>query len=411
MGLKKSIVLAVFNLLVLLLFTDRDASATPVYARQTGMSCSACHFQRYPLLNAFGREFKAKGYVMTGKQELIEDENLSLTPSLNAAFVSKFRYQKKNGTATTGIAGELNDGQFQIPDEAFLAIGGRVTENIGFQVELNFVEGEPLFSGFKMPFVFQPTKDITLSAIPFTTYSQGPAYGFELLNTGALRFNRAFEHRKETSAQQYMETSLEATGLALVAYHKYGYINYTPYIREQGTNFSSGQYLHYIRGAVTPKVGKWDLAAGFQIWTGDSKLDHDGEPTEKEHGSAWAIDAQAQGKVGKLPLGVYLTYGCADKSEPGKPNIYNSKTGDDKTAWTIATELGVIPYKLSVGAAYRNANTGAGGADTDNAVTLGLNYMLAQNVGLQLNHTMYSGDVTSDETGDALTTLMLYSAF
>ena len=94
----------------LLCSVPQQASATPVYARQTGFSCAACHFEQFPLLNAFGRSFKANGYTDSGlgKQAKIEDDNLSLPSTLNASFVSKLRYQKTNGTATTVDAGPNN---------------------------------------------------------------------------------------------------------------------------------------------------------------------------------------------------------------------------------------------------------------------------------------------------------------
>lgn len=45
----------------------------PGYARQTGLPCSACHYQ-FPQLNAFGRQFKLNGYTMTGLKP-IEDKD------------------------------------------------------------------------------------------------------------------------------------------------------------------------------------------------------------------------------------------------------------------------------------------------------------------------------------------------
>ncbi|HET9085977.1 MAG TPA: hypothetical protein VFN53_00465, partial [Acidobacteriaceae bacterium] len=41
-----------------------DARAVPSFARQTGLSCNACH-SNPPELTAFGRDFKLKGYVLT----------------------------------------------------------------------------------------------------------------------------------------------------------------------------------------------------------------------------------------------------------------------------------------------------------------------------------------------------------
>ena len=405
----------------LLCSVPQQASATPVYARQTGFSCAACHFEQFPLLNAFGRSFKANGYTDygLGKQAKIEDDNLSLPSTLNASFVSKLRYQKTNGTATTVDAGPNNYGNISFPDEAFLVIGGRVSKNIGFEVGLSVVPQDvtdgKILTEFKMP-VMTKVDDFTMSAIPFTTSSQGPAYGFELLNTGAVEFARAFENAEETSAQQYLGTAHEASGVALVVYHKYGYINYTPYVMTQG-NFGIKQPLNYIRGVVTPKIGDWDLGAGVQIWTGESKVKYVDNATstfttKEEHADAWAFDLQGQGKIGNLPLGLYATYGKAGKTiDPLDQNAYNDSTTGDKKVWTISGMLGVIPDRLALGAGYRKANTGQGSADSDDAVTLGLAFMPARNIQFQLNHSFYMGDTHTSDNGKNLTTLVLYSAF
>jgi hypothetical protein len=410
---------------------QKEAAAVPAYARQTGLSCSACHFQRFPLLNPFGRSFKANGYTLVGgKEGTIEGTDLSIPASLNAAFVSKFKYEKTNGSATTGDAGKLNKGQFLAPDEAILYVSGRVAKNIGFQAEINLAanDGGSVLNGFKMPFVFPTTDDLTFSVIPFVTRDQGPAYGFELLNTGAIEFDRAFEHSGETSAQQYIGSALESTGVALVAYSKMGYLSYTPFIPaypNNGNTLSQRQILSYVRGVVTPgNVGNFDLAGGFQIWKGNSKSDPASINDLSYHADAWALDAQAQGKVGKYPLGIYVTYGSAamTSSTLGQTNIFNqpedpANPGDpipmkNRKAWTVAADLGIIPSKLSLGAAYRNANSGFG--ETENALTLAVTYNVAQNVAFQLDHSFYSNDMLDAaglNQGKQHTTLVMYSAF
>ena len=40
------------------------AQAVPAFARQMGVSCNTCHFQHFPMLNNFGRAFKASGFTM-----------------------------------------------------------------------------------------------------------------------------------------------------------------------------------------------------------------------------------------------------------------------------------------------------------------------------------------------------------
>jgi hypothetical protein len=408
MNLKKISLLGASCLAFMAAWSSNDAAAMPIYARQTGQSCSACHFQRFPLLNAYGRTFKVGGYTQKGTQPTIEDTNLSLPSTLNATFLSKFRYQKTNGTAVNS----LTRGEFQIPDEATLYVGGRLAKDIGVQSEIG-LNGTAKLIGMKVPFVLRPSDAVTVNVVPFFTDAQGPSYGFELLNTGALRFMRTFENRTQTSAQQYIGTASAATGLALVAHHKYGYFSYTPYlIHDAATDpgFSSGKYLNYIRCVVTPeKVHNFDIAGGVQIWTGTSTVTV-GTTETSNHVSAWAVDAQAQGKVGEMPLGVYLTYGNSGKSVAGStPNAYNSSLISDKSAFAVATELGVLPSQLSIGLGLR---VGKNGSDkSDNAITLGSNYQLAKNMVFQLNHSIGSGDAVSSAAGGNTTTLMLYSAF
>lgn len=51
------------------LFEVAPANATPGYARQTGVSCQACHTV-FPELTPFGRAFKMNGYVFTNVKQL-----------------------------------------------------------------------------------------------------------------------------------------------------------------------------------------------------------------------------------------------------------------------------------------------------------------------------------------------------
>ena len=45
----------------------------PSFARQTGLACSACHYQ-FLTLTPLGRDFKLNGYTLT-KQQLIEEKD------------------------------------------------------------------------------------------------------------------------------------------------------------------------------------------------------------------------------------------------------------------------------------------------------------------------------------------------
>ncbi|MCK5237570.1 MAG: hypothetical protein KAR06_11400 [Deltaproteobacteria bacterium] len=424
--------LVIFSLTPLLIPINSEAA--PNFARQTGFSCNTCHFQHYPALNAFGREFKANGYTMVGSQGLIEADLLSLPVTLNASLITKIRYQKSNGD--NELADKKNNGELQFPDEGALLIGGRVGEHIGFLLEAQLVDGEASnWASFKLPFVYD-VKDTKLLIVPFTTDAAGPAQGFELLNTGALRFQRVLEHRKDISAQQYLNTARDAQGVSFALYRDIGYVSYTPWSPEHGSSDAS-PYLHYVRAVLTPTIASWDTAIGVQLWSGETEFSEDtttetaclgaGNPiaactaageivssttagTAESAAEAWVVDAQAQGALGGKPVGIYFTYGVATRSEATISNLFNSSTTDDRSAFTALVEVGVIPQKLALSVGFRGASNGNAVDDQENSLTIGAVYQVTQNVSLQLNNTSYDYDI-EQSIGDNLLTLMLFAAF
>ena len=385
-----------------------NASAIPGYSRQTGMACSGCHFQSFPALNDTGRAFKASGYTMIGGQQKIEgSEGLSLPGNLNAGVVTKIRYQKSNGTATgDGDPTSTNDGQLQFPDELLLMVGGRVSENIGVQLELDLAGGTPIAANFKMPFMFE-VGGVSAGVIPFTTAGQGVAYGFELLNTGAVRGARIMEARKSFSAQQYINTGSDAQGVAIVASNSMYFANISKWSPRKFGDATGSPTANYFRLAMTPRVGDWDVGAGVQSWSGRASNASSAVVETK----AYAIDAQAQGEYSAMPVGVYFTHANAS-AIAGGANLFNS-AANARTATTIAGQLGVLPGKATLLMAYRKGDNGKATGNGDNAIMLGGTYQIVQNVQLQLNHEMYSGSAYdgSPANGKQLTTLMLFAAF
>lgn len=386
----------------------QDAAAVPAFARQTGMACTACHFQHYPTINAFGRSFKQGGFTLKGAQSMVEGEALSIPVALNASLITKVRYQKTNGDTSSTDFGEL-----QFPDEAALLIGGRAGEHVGFLLELGtFGEvdsnGEfSLFGSYKAHFNWK-VQDFNVGAVLFSTDEGGASYGFELLNTGAQRFQRVAEDRTASSAQQFVGLGAgSAEGLALVVSHPKGYVNYSFWTPDHGSVAVNG-FASYLRAAVTPQILGWDTGFGFQWFGGTaSRSDADGGDVEPR---GWAIDAQGQGMVIGRPLGVYLAYA---EAKSGATNVFNSNPNDRK-AWSILAELGVIPNKWTVLAGYVDGDTGAATKSEDQRFLIGTTFMVAQNVELQLSNTFFSGDRYDPKPtsgGDNLTTVMLFAAF
>ncbi len=392
---------------VLALGVCSESRAVPAFARQTGMACANCHFQAFPALTVVGRSFKADGYTLMGtEQSLVKGDHLSLPVVLNAALVAKLRYQKSNGNDSTV---DTNTGELQFPDELALLIGGRAGEHMGFLAEISALSGEAGLGALRLPFT-QKVENTTLSIVPFLADDAGPAYGFELLNTGILRPQRVGEDRKAFSAAQYVGLGAgSAEGVAFAASNDLGFANVTFWAPKFG-NFGVKGLAPYFRVAYTPHLAaEWDTAIGVMYQSGSARSNEGGSPVTYAT-KGMAVDVQLQGKAGTLPLGVYAVYAHAPYDSK---SIYNKGGPNTKKAWSLQGQLGVIPERLLLMLGYRSADTGARTRNRDNATTLGFQYKLVQNAKIELNHRIMSGSKFSPKPGDGdqLTTVMLMIAY
>ena len=400
-----------------------EASAIPSFARQTGMACSACHFMKYPVLNGFGRAFKAAGYTMMGAQEKVEGEHLSIPAVLNASLLLKYRYDKTNGVATPGAGVTAPtapaDGQWQMGDEFSLFFGGRIAETehftIGFLNENNAAVGG--VAGLRIP-VTVDLGAVKAQIVPFTTDALGVAYSFELSSGGVMRANRWAENRRNISAIQYNadrgSDGGTASGTAFVIQNDMGFINFTKWSSSfapgaNGQAVPSTNYGQtYIRVAATPTIGDIAIVAGFGKESGSSYGNLSAAQVESNQ---TFVDFQAQGEVAGMEGGLYAQYAKAPAcTTAAAANCAHNAGSLDRTALTVGGEVAVIPHALSVGAALRNAKNGTPDAvgsttsKTDNALTFVAVYDLTQNVALHLNYSKYSGTAN---TGTARTSEIL----
>jgi len=394
----KKIVLSLAGVLAATVFAP-EASAVPAFARQTGMACAACHFQSYPVLTGFGKSFKTGGYTMVGAQPLVEGEHhLSLPSTLNAGVYMQARVNQQ-GQQNSGAKAKI-----EIPDEFALFLGGRVTEHAGVLVEYNLKSGG--YANLKFPQVVD-MGDTKLSLIPFSTDGLGPQFGFDLFATGSTANGRVIENGEAYSASMYLGTNTAAAGAAIVVANDLFHVALTPFAKAQTNAIDSATGLggRYVRAAFTPSLGGWDVGVGVQSYSGDA-----GEGAiEKSGGSALTggstakatiLDAQAQGELAGMPVGIYASYGSAPASDT-VTNDYNSGS-EVRSSLAALVEVGVIPNTLMIDVGIMMAKTGknekdstdtavAGSNETDNAVTLGAKYKLAQNMKLAMFYTSNSG--------------------
>lgn len=407
-----------------------EASAIPAFARQTGMACNACHAQHFPVLNGFGRAFKASGFTLMGSQGRIEGEHLSLPDTLNAAVLMKIRYQKTNGSDAAGtVSGSSkNSGQWQFPDEFSLFFGGRVADSetvkIGMMMENslvgNAVGSAGIAAGLRVPVVVE-TGSANLLLVPYTTDSLGAFYGYTESSNGLNRAIRWAENRTQVFAHQYSGIGNGAnTGLAFVAHADMGYINVSRF----APSFASATQMSStaVHAAFTPTIADWATIISAEYLTGES---YTGTTlATKVATKGMGLSAQAHGTIGENETGLYAAYSVAKKSDAGSvANLYNGSTTHDVKGTQLGAEVTLVPHVLHVGANYLAGKNGKG--ESENYVTLTGAYDVAQNVALVANYSLGSGSAfnaggASDATTVAangsrgnknLLTLMLESAW
>ena len=440
-----------------------EVSALPLFARQTGMECSACHFQHFPLLTSFGRAFKSNAYTMMGAQTKVEGDRLSIPSTLNMAVLTTFGFEKTNaapaGTlAASGTPGTNNDGNGTAytpghNGELSLFFGGRINDSAGFLTEIGMI-GPVDQSSAKMPILFEVTSGTRAGIVPFTTNGQGASYGFEVLNTGANAvhqmsgtggFNGA--HSNALSAQQYIGTGAAATGVAVVVNNPAGFINATKYNQMgsgdlknpnnktgSGSVMGAGMDSTYLRVAGIFDLAGWDTGVGIQSWSGSSMCMDDtvgltcaGNPAVITTTKATAIDGQMQGALGNMPAGFYFSIARAPYVSSTAPNSYNMGGTLTRSSFNVSAEVGILPGIATLGAAIRRAKSGvadgAGANATDNAIFLTATYKLSQNMMVSLSYTTNTGSYWNLEpgglgtgtntqlTGSKTTTLNLFTLF
>lgn len=412
-----------------------EVSALPLFARQTGMACSACHFQHFPMLNGFGRAFKSAGYTMIGTEGKVEGEGLSIPDTLNMAVSTTTGYEKSNQAPGAAGVNSTGDGAFYVPGNGgvlSLQFGGRVSGNAGFLAEVakgGAVEGTTVSgvrSSAKMPVLYDVSasgykwaEGSRIGFVPFSTDANGASYGFELLNTGANAVQQMSDtpglngaHSAVLSAQQYIGTAGAATGIAFVASSPLGFINLTKYDQ---TGIAQGSLAvlgsTYLRVAGLFDLAGWDAGAGFQNWSGSS-LNSAGSPAmaPASYGvistKASAVDGQMQGRLGDMPVGFYASYAWAPANSANAYNmdpaaavpntaVAGANGTATKSALNFSFEVGIIPDKATLGAAFRSGRSGvavgAASNASDNAIMLVATYKLAQNMLVSFTLTSASG--------------------
>ena len=115
-----------------------SAWAVPSFARQTGMSCTACHTV-FPELTSFGRTFKLGGYTFS-----IRGESQPYVPPVAAMFQASITaLDKNNGVLNNGVAPFDNKDdraidEYNLPQQASVFYGGKIYDGLGAFAQVTY---------------------------------------------------------------------------------------------------------------------------------------------------------------------------------------------------------------------------------------------------------------------------------
>jgi hypothetical protein len=108
-----------------------NANAIPVFARQTGFKCVACHVGgMYPQLTSLGRMFKLTGYTMGTRPNLTDMETQIDYPPVAIMVQAARQYYTNTAVNGGGAPSSAFDDQVYS-----LFAGGKITDNIGAFVQ------------------------------------------------------------------------------------------------------------------------------------------------------------------------------------------------------------------------------------------------------------------------------------
>lgn len=101
----------------------------PSFSRQTGMACSACHYQ-FPQLTPFGRLFKLNGYTLTGLTPITARDSTRETLRLSPIPLLAAMVQTSLTHTRTAPPGTQNDAT-AFPQQLSLFLGGELAPKLG----------------------------------------------------------------------------------------------------------------------------------------------------------------------------------------------------------------------------------------------------------------------------------------
>lgn len=110
----------------------------PSFSRQTGLACSACHYQ-FPQLTPFGRLFKLNGYTLTSLSTLGQPGDSAPHESLKLAPIPPIAAMVVTGlTQTASAQPGTQNWSVGFPQELSLFVAGQISPHVGMFTQFTY---------------------------------------------------------------------------------------------------------------------------------------------------------------------------------------------------------------------------------------------------------------------------------
>jgi hypothetical protein len=325
------------------MLSPQDIQAVPSFARSTGLSCSNCHIS-FPMLNAFGRNFKANGYTMVGADVLESqtgEENNSSTLlkmlksfPLSAMFMGSITHLNKPEPGTT------ND-NYSFPQQLSLFFGGEITPNIGIFLQATYDDQSGTFGIDNTDIRFSDITTIGSTDLTYgITLNNNPTVQDLWHTTSAWGMPFAASSQSPTpSSSTLIDGGLAESALGVGAYALWNSMIYGEFSfyksafqggahppDESVTNLIKG-VAPYWRLALQKQIDKSYISIGtFGL---SANILPAGITGDADQYTDFGVDAQYELNIGSGTLSAYATYVHENKDLKGTFAAGNSQNSSD----------------------------------------------------------------------------------
>ena len=381
--------------------------AIPSFARQTGLSCDACHAGgMFPALTQTGRQFKLNGYTMGGGHTKMP---LPLAAMIQVGF-STTQKGSDGSTSANGAPGNRNN-HLTFPQMSIF-YGGKIYGHVGALIQVTY-DSSDLPDGLTTQRIGADNSDIryanhthllgdnliygvSLNNSPTVqdVYASTPTWGFPWADPG-----------NQASLASPMIAGLGQQVVGLSAYALYNDFLYVEFGGYQDTQYRNGILKNMgfnDAGGITGYVSGTAPYArvAFQKYYGnnffmiggygmDTNIAQQGT-THLDKYTDIAIDGEYQYIAGKNAVTVAARNTWENQTLNGSYALGNvaSKTGSLSVFSSMATYVYNSKYGASLGYGYVNSTGVAAGQDSSNYIAQ-LNYFPLQNIRIVAQYMGY----------------------